>query len=99
MNTEELILSLIKKASEKHPVTRAELRDITGLKDSHVREVIGQLRDKGNRVVGVAGTKGYYIARSEKQYKAFRAEYEKKAMTYLKRLKAMDGQTEGQIEL
>jgi len=97
--TEELVLRLIKQGNANHPITRKELCEATGLKDSFVREIVGKLRDKGCRVVGSATTKGYYIARSEKQYKAFREEYYNKAMTYLKRISAMDGATEGQVAM
>ena len=97
--TEELVLKLIKQGTANHPITRRELCFRANLKDSFVREIIGKLRDKGYRVVGSATTKGYYIARSEKQYKEFREEYYRKAMTYLKRISAMDGQTEGQVAM
>jgi len=97
--TEELVLKRIKKANASNPVTRAELCRITGIRDNMVREIIGTLRDNGYRIVGSASTKGYYLARSEKQYKAFREEYLKKGLTFLNRIKAMDGYTEGQVSL
>lgn len=96
---EKTILSRLRKASQKNPVSRYELRDLTGLSDRNVREAIGDLRDKGFRIVGSAGTKGYYIARSEKQYAAFRAEYLKKAKTYMDRVEKMDNFVEGQVKM
>ena len=96
---EEIVLGALKVSSKDRPLTRSSLKDLTGLKDSRARDVIGRLRDRGVRVVGSAGTKGYWIAENENEYLAFRREYEKKAMTYLSRLKAMDNYTEGQTSM
>ena len=96
---EELVLGALKTATKERPFTRAALKDLTGMKDSRARDLIGRLRDRGYRVVGSAGTKGYWIAKDESEYIAFRREYERKAMTYLSRLKAMDGYTEGQTSM
>ena len=96
---EKEVLEAIKEASKEHPLTRQKLKEIVGAKDSHARDYIGRLRDKGYRIVGSAGTKGYYIAESESEYKEFRKEYHAKAMTYLRRIKAMDNFVERQVRM
>lgn len=96
---EEIVLGALKVSSKHNPLTRAKLKDLTGMKDSRARDVIGRLRDKGYRVVGSAGTKGYWIAENESEYLAFRREYHDKAITYLSRISAMDNYTEGQTSM
>lgn len=97
--TEEMVLEALKECSKERPLTRSRLKDLTGMKDSRARDIIGRLRDRGVRVVGSAGTKGYWIAEGESEYLAFRKEYQNKAMTYLSRISAMDSYTEGQTSM
>lgn len=96
---EQTVLDALKECSKENPLTRSALREILHYKDRAARRVIGDLRDKGVRVVGSGSTKGYYIAESESEYRAFRNEYHKKAMTYLNRISAMDRYTEGQVSM
>ena len=90
------VLEALKSASKDHPLTRSELKDITKLPDNASRDIIGALRDDGYRVVGSAGHKGYWLARTDEEYTAFRTEYYAKGMTYIRRVKAMDRYTDGQ---
>ena len=96
---EKIVLGALKESSKDHPLTRARLKELTNMKDRHARDVIGKLRDKGYRIVGSSGSKGYWIAETESEYTAFRREYQTKAMTYLERIKAMDAWTEGQMSM
>lgn len=96
---DEMVLEALMGATKSNPLTRDRLRDITKMRDSVAREIIGRLRDQGYRVIGSAGVKGYWIAKSDEEYLAFRAEYHAKAMTYLRRVQAMDSFTEGQTSM
>lgn len=96
---EETVLDALRSASKETPLTRNQLRELTGMKDSRARDVIGRLRDRGCRIVGSAGAKGYWIAESESDYLSFRREYERKALTFLSRIVAMDAYTEGQTSM
>lgn len=96
---EMLVIEALNSATKESPVTRSKLRELTNLKDNMARELIGRLRDKGYRIIGTAAAKGYWIAKTPDEYKSFREEYRAKGMTYLRRIKAMDLFTEGQVIL
>lgn len=99
MENLERIYNLIKEGTQEKPVSRFYLTLQTGLSDRKVRNLAGELRDKGIRVCGTSNESGYWIAQSEVEYKEFRANYISKAVTILNRVKAMDNQTDGQMEM
>ena len=80
-----------------NPITRSILRQLLDVSDREARRAIEELREHGYRVISSSRTQGYWLAKSENDYKAFRAEYAAKAETYLRRLRAMDAHTEGQV--
>ena len=88
------LLELISEATKQNPITRRELVNLTHIKDRQVRDLIGELRGEGNRIVSTS--KGYYIAENEDDYKAFRAVYIAKARCIFDRVSAMDAYTGGQ---
>lgn len=95
--TEEMVLEALKTKSKKDPLTRRELKQITGMsRDSNARSVIKNLRSQGFRILSSSQAKGYWIAESEEDYKEFCREYSSKAYTILNILRAMDAHTEGQ---
>lgn len=91
------LTELLSNATREDPITRADLVAYTGFADRQVRKAIDDLRDEGLRIVSTS--KGYYIAATEEDYKAFRALYIARVRTMLARLKKMDAFTEGQLEL
>lgn len=93
---EKAVLETLQDKSKENPLTRTELRQIVGSRDSNARAVIQSLRSQGFRIVSSAGSKGYWIATDTEEYKAFRAEYIRKASTIINNIKAMDAYTEGQ---
>ena len=93
---EALVLETLKERTKENPLTRTELKQIVGTKDSHSRGVIQSLRSQGYRIVSSAGAKGYWITHDEAEYKAFRREYLKKANTIVHNVVKMDRFTEGQ---
>ena len=58
------------------PMTAIEIAEELGLggcretKRRHVREIVKELRDKGNRVIGTIRD-GYYLARDDKQWRDY----------------------------
>lgn len=95
----DYILSLLKSGSKEKPISRFEIRLKTKLKDRVIRNYIGALRDEGHRVIGTSDENGYWIARTEEEYKEFRRNYTSKAATIMRRANAMDNYCEGQVEL
>lgn len=93
---EETVLEAIRERSKEDPLTRSELKSIVQKRDSNARGVIQSLREQGYRIASSAGSKGYWIAEDEADYKAFRAEYISKALTILRIIVAMDNYIEGQ---
>jgi len=95
---EEAVLDALKGRSKENPLTRSELREITGKRDSRARAVIQSLREQGYRIGSSGRYKGYWIASSPEEYKAIRAELCHKANTINKIVRAMDAHTDGQEE-
>ena len=93
---EALVLDTLRDRSKENPLTRAELKQIVGTKDRRAREIIESLRSQGYRIVSTASAKGYWLARDEVEYRAFSAEYGKKAYTIMHNIHMMDQYTEGQ---
>ncbi len=93
---EKAVLETLQERSKENPLTRTELRQITKTKDRTSRTLIENLRSQGFRVCSSANAKGYWMAESEEDYKAFRREYGSKSSTIQKNIKAMDAYTEGQ---
>lgn len=93
------LLNMLNKATKYTPVTRQDIIAAFGVSDRKARKMIEALREDGHRVCGTASGYGYWIAKSEGEYKAFRAEYISKATTILRRAGNMDKHTEGQVEM
>lgn len=89
-----LIYDLIKDRTSDNPITRRELHDLSHIADRQIRNIIGDLRAQGFRIVSTS--KGYYMAQTEDEYKAFRNVYLAKARSIHERVRAMDAYTKGQ---
>lgn len=99
---EQLVLKALKKKSAKNPLTRSDLKDITKLTDANNRAILGSLRDKGYRIISGSlskSTKGYWLAKTDKEYKVWSEAYRKYALRVLTRLAAMDKKVKGQVSL
>lgn len=97
MDDEILILELCQKATRDKPISNHELSVAIQASGTAVRIVIAALRDKGYRICSVST--GYFIAKTEAEYKEFRAYYMGKINKRLKRVYAMDAYTESQTEM
>lgn len=93
---EKTVLEALQGRDKDHPLTRSELRQIVGTRDSAARGVIQSLRYQGYRIVGTASAKGYWFAQDESEFKAFLREYTKKGYTIIEIGRRMEGYTEGQ---
>lgn len=85
-------------ATKENPATRKRLMEATGFTDRMVRKEIEHLRDNGVRICS-SESGGYWLAKSESEYKEFRKNYASRFYRGLRTLAKMDGSTEGQIEL
>lgn len=94
---EMLVLGELQTRSSGHPLKRKELKELTKHPDQFNREIIGKLRDKGERVIG-SPLGGYYIADNE-EYAAWRKFYMSYINKMLRRISAMDKHTDGQTEI
>lgn len=99
ITTKKNIKCLIKMGTRDKPVTREHLKVATGMTDRQNRAIIEDLRKDGMRICSTAQKGGYWIARTEKEYKAFRTEYLSGAYKRLETVKKMDNITEGQVEM
>lgn len=95
----EAVLARIVARSLDNPISRAELAQETTLSDREVRRIIRTLRESGIRIAGTSKSKGYYLIRTESEYKDFRRDYLAKATSIYKAIMAMDEATEGRVEL
>lgn len=95
-DTEKMILELCKSASKKNPISRKELKDRLHTSDRNIRKGIGDLRDKGFRIIN--NDCGYWLG-SAKEYKEWLPLYLSYANTIYKRKKAMDNYTPHQLRM
>lgn len=93
------ILSEIMLASKDAPCSRKWLAIASGMTDRTVRREIEQMRKRGIRICSDSKSYGYWLAKSETEYKDFRKEIYGRAMTLLQTVSAMDNYTEGQVSL
>lgn len=95
----QLALEALKEASKEAPLTRSDLRNRLHTSDRGARRILMDLRAMGVRVIGNSSSKGYWLASTEAEYKAFRRDYVSRAATIYKNVKAMDAWTEGQMRM
>lgn len=93
------ILALCRQADKDNPVTRERLMRATGMPDRRVRREIEALRKEGYRICSNSARAGYWLAKTEAEYKDFRRNYGSRLWEGIRTLRAMDGSTEGQMEL
>jgi len=92
------VIERLNKATKENPLSRNELSRMFG-SERKARTEIQRLRLQGHRICAVNDGKGYWIAKSESEYKDFRRYYMSYPLTTFRTIKAMDGFTEGQVEL
>ena len=94
----DYILALLIYASKENPMDRKHIAEISQVPERKIRLIIKGLRKKGVRVVSYSENRGgYWIAKTEEEYKRFRAEYMSRINDMLETVKAMDEAVEGQI--
>ena len=93
------VYEALKQTDKDNRLTRAKLVKITGIDDRRSRDLLEEMRAKGIRIGSGQGKEGYWLIRSELEYKKFIAEYSSRAYTVLKNKSAMDNYVEGQIRI
>lgn len=96
---EDLILSYLNMASRQNPVTRSFLINVLGLNDREVRRLINKLRCDGYRICSSSGKAGYWLAKDQADYDAFRKDYTTAPMKLFEAVRAMDANLPGQIKM
>lgn len=82
--TARAILAELASQSGGEPVTRARLRQVTGLGDRAVREAIERLRNAGVAVVSTSRGAGYRLATSQEEVRAFVGDMRARAVRALR---------------
>lgn len=95
----EQVYNRLKQASKKNPMDRRYYALVTGSSERAVRKAISVLRNEGVRVCATSHGYGYWIAKDEEEYNAFRGEYMSRANEIMKTVKAMDDAGEKQISI
>jgi len=93
------IYKLCEEATMENPATRERLTVATGMPDRMVRKEIERMRKNGIRICSTNRKAGYWLAKSETEYRNFRTDYASRLYEGLRTLSSMDRATEGQIEL
>lgn len=96
MNTQAQlnIYKACRDATKEHPATREHLHSVTGMPDRQVRREIEILRKEGIRI---CSSTGYWIAKTDEEYRDFAKNYGAHAFEIIRTLKRMDEATPGQI--
>lgn len=95
---EQTILEYLENTDIDHRLTRSHLWSLFG-SDRMNRRAIENLRSYGYRIGSGLGAEGYWLIKSEEEYKRFIKEYSSRAYKVLKNKAAMDRYTEGQIRI
>ena len=90
----DILRDMLDRADKEHPVTRQEICHTFLVSDRKARNMIEELREQGIRVCGTSQAEGYWIAKTQKEYEAFRRDYTAKARTILRRAGNMDAETD-----
>lgn len=93
--TQERIYSLLKNS--EGTVSRSTLCFFCQQDDRSCRKDISEMRKKGIRICSSSTSRGYWLAKSESDYKDLRAEYLSRISDMASVVKAMDSFVEGQV--
>lgn len=94
---EETVYERLSDLKDGERMTRTDLRLILGLPDRACRRVIEDMRAKGIRIASGGGAPGYYLAKTEEEYRAFEREYLSRAYKALATARAMRMSNVGQV--
>ena len=95
--TQTSLMLLLMTGTPDRPISRTDMILCTNQSDGKNRKDILAMRDKGLRICASTANGGYWIARSDSEYKHFRGEYVSRIKSLVRTLKAMDENVEGQI--
>ncbi|MDD4564864.1 MAG: hypothetical protein PHE79_05235 [Eubacteriales bacterium] len=90
------LYALLNEATQDKPVCRFQYQLKTGKPERQFRKEVEALRKQGVRVVTSHEKKGYWIAKTEEEYIAFRKQQMPRVVSMLETLKAMDRNILGQ---
>ena len=94
---ELVLLDMLDKASKANPVTRERMKNTFYVGDRTCRDMITNIRKQGHRVVTDSKNGGYWIAKSESEYRKFRPHYVAYAEDIFDTAEKMDN--EGQVSM
>lgn len=90
------LYALLNEATQDRPVCRYQYQLKTGKPERQFRKEVEALRKQGVRVVTSHEKKGYWIAKTDEEYIAFRNQQMSRVVSMLETLKAMDRNILGQ---
>jgi len=93
-----ILLQMLSTASRAQPLSREYLARSLRTSDRAIRKAVEELRECGFRVASDSNHYGYWLCKSDAEYKAFRANYLAHAFRQLHIASMMDGFVEGQIQ-
>jgi transcriptional regulator with XRE-family HTH domain len=96
---EHRVYNRLESLKDGERVTRSELCRLCNTSDRIVRRTIEDMRAKGIRIASGGGMAGYFLAKTESEYKHFEVEYLSRAFTALKTASAMRSNINGQMEI
>lgn len=91
------LYELLNEATMEKPVCKLEYTLKFGKDERTFRQAIHEMRNHGIRVVSSAQSKGYWIAKSDREYRDFRKETISRINKMSKMLRLMDANIDGQI--
>lgn len=93
------VYEALKDTDIDHRLTRYQLGKLTGMGDRRNRDLLEEMRSMGYRIGSEMGAEGYWLIRSEEEYRAWIKVYSSRAYTVLRNKSAMDNYVEGQIRI
>lgn len=94
---DEKLYGLLMDATERKPLCRFEYQLKFGMDERSFRREIEKMRNQGIRVVSSAHSKGYWIAKTDEEYRQFRKETMSRINKLSKMIRLMDANINGQI--
>ena len=97
MNSKTLLLAELTKATKDNPLYRFDFAEKVGSSERTVRTQIEELRNQGIRICSYSDGKGYWVAKSDKEFRRLQAEYTSRIAKMAQTLRAMERNIDGQI--
>lgn len=99
MNSKTLLLAELTKATKDNPLYRFDFAEKVNMTERTIRTQIEELRNQGVRICSYSDGKGYWVAKSDKEFRRLQAEYTSRIAKMAQTLRAMETNIDGQMEV